>query len=252
MPDHSSQALDDRTHHVARTDWRLGGRTVRGWGAGLLGIALISLGVSIVLGALLQLIWRSPWAAASATGVVIVGMLVPIVLALRTSRPAGLLRFRALDLLFGVAFGVLLRFVQGFVETAVDGPAPLPSYGLIDGRLPATWVIAEVVVPVGVAPVVEEFFFRAVLLIGIYSLLRRAIGPSAAGTVAVLTSTGVFVLAHTLAGETGIDAVISTALLGLVCGLIVIFTGRIWGAVLTHFVFNATWVALTIAGTVLR
>jgi membrane protease YdiL (CAAX protease family) len=71
-----------------------------------------------------------------------------------------------------------------------------------------------------------------------------------AGGIAVVASTGLFLLAHGL-DAVALDQVVSLALLGLVCGLTVVLTGRIWGAVLIHVVYNGSFVLLALAGTLL-
>lgn len=235
----------------APLDWRLGGPTVSRWNGGLLGRSLMVLGVGIVLGALVQLVWRSPWAPASAAVIVLIAMLVPVISALRISRPAGLLRFRALDLLFGVALGAMLRLLQGYLEIASGASGALPSYSPGEAPIPSLWALTDVVLPGVVAPVVEEFFFRAVLLVATYSLLRRTVGTVAAGAAAVLCSAGVFVLVDVIGQPLRIDSIVAAAALGLVCGLLVVLTGRVWGAVLVHLVFSASFVALALVGTVL-
>lgn len=258
MPDHSSDADPAQSPAQPRTnapaphaDWRLGGRTVRPWRARLLALALVSLGLGILAGALVQWLWPSPWAAASGTALLWAGMLVPVVWALRRSRPAGLLRFRALDLLYGVALGLLLRLVQGWIAQVGTGVAPFPSYATVDGRLAQTWWLTDVVAVVAIAPLVEEFFFRAVILVAVFTILRRPFGHVAAGISAVVVSAAAFVMLHSLLAPTTTDAVIATALLGAVCASLVMLTGRIWVAVLVHAVFNATYVLLAIVGTFL-
>lgn len=267
MPDHSSDAARAATRaearagrvssepaggsHRPRTDWRLGGRTVLHWREWLLAAALLSLGIAIVAGTAVEWLWQSPWAAASATALLWVGMLVPIVWALSRSRPAGLLRFRALDLLYGVALGAMLRLVQGSIAPALGGGAAFPSYPLVDGRLSQWWWLTDVVAVVMIAPVIEEFFFRGVILVSLYTVLRRPFGKVAAGTVAVVASAALFVLLHAVAGGMSVDEVVAIAFVGLVCASLVMLTGRIWAAVLVHAVFNATYVALALTGTFL-
>ncbi|QKJ20236.1 CPBP family intramembrane glutamic endopeptidase [Microbacterium hominis] len=237
--------------HVRRKDWRLGGRTVRRWREWLIAIALGSLGVGVLLGTLVESVWESPWAPLAATALLWLGMLVPIVWALSRSRPAGMLRIRAVDLLYAVVLGIALRIAQGWIELAAGGTGALPTSALVDGSLPQSWWITVALPAVTAAPVLEEFFFRAVVLIAVYTMLRRRFGGFAAGIVAVLASTALFVLVHTLTLSSTTDVVISLTLLGLVCSLLVAFTGRIWGAVLVHIVYNATWVALVAAGALL-
>ncbi len=234
----------------ARTDWRLGGRAVRRWREWLLGGALVSLGIAVFLGALVDSMWDSPWAPIVATAILWLAMLIPTVWALSLARPAGLFRFRATDLLFGLVLGVFLRMVQGWVDVAAGGSGAFPSPALVDGALPAEWWAMDAAGSVLVAPVVEEFFFRAVILVALYSSMRRAFGRLAAAIVSIAASTGLFMLLHGLSAGLTVDHVVSLAGLGLVCSLLVILTGRIWGAVLVHIVFNATFVALSLLGSV--
>ncbi|KRA25707.1 hypothetical protein ASD65_15710 [Microbacterium sp. Root61] len=232
-----------------RDDWRLGGRSVLPWREWLIAGALLSLGIGILLGTVADWLWDSPWAAVSATVIVWIGMLVPVVWALSRSRPIGLLRFRAIDLLYGVVLGGLLRVVQGWMEPLVGGTGALPSFGVVDGQLSSqTWLV-EVLGGVAVAPVLEEFFFRGVILVALYSVLRRPVGKTVAGVVATVVSTGLFVLLHGVLLQQSTDQVIALAALGLVCGALVLLTGRIWGAVLVHLTFNAIFLLLALVGT---
>ena len=144
-----------------------------------------------------------------------------------------------------------MAYHQQYEPLAAGGVAPFPVYPTIDGALPASWWFGDLIAPVVISPVLEEFFFRAVLLIAIYTVARRALGGAVAGFVAVVLTTGLFVAAHTLSGALPWDDVAAFTLVGLVCGMLVVFTGRIWGAVLTHVVFNASWVALATVGTLL-
>ncbi|GAA5093739.1 hypothetical protein GCM10025760_24260 [Microbacterium yannicii] len=232
-----------------RTDWRLGGRTVLRWREGLLAVALISLGLGVVAATVVSQFWLSPWAAASATILIGIGMLVPVVWAFSRSRPVGLLRFRAIDLLYGLVLGALLRTTQGWLQGMGGSPAPLPSFSRVDGAISVTTVLGDILAPVLVAPLLEELFFRGVVLVALYTVLRRPFGKVAAGVGAVAGSAALFVVAHAMLGSTSVDGIVVLTLLASVCGLLVILTGRIWGAVLTHAVFNATFVVLALAGT---
>lgn len=260
MPDQPSDAAlaelapvtRGQRRRAPRTDWRLGGRTVRAWREGLLAIALISLGVTLLAGTLLNTLWESSMAAIAALVMIWIGMLVPVVWGFTRSRPVGLLRARWLDLLYGVVLALLLRLIQGWLAVALRGDGSLPSVTLVDGRLPTSWWLSEGLGSIVIAAPLEEFFFRAVVLIALYSVMRRPFGKVAAGVVAGLASTALFIAVHALTGSAmAIDQVVSLLLLGLTCGALVLLTGRIWGAVLVHVIFNATWVALVAAGTVL-
>ncbi|GAA3203689.1 hypothetical protein GCM10017690_08460 [Microbacterium terregens] len=221
------------------------------WREWLLATALLSLGVAILIATLLSWLWPTPEGAASATAVLWLGMLVPILWAFTRSRPAGLLRFRALDVLYGVALAGVLRIIQGWLAVVTGGSGALPSYSLMNGELSGMWWFTDAVSVVLIAPVVEEFFFRGVILVALYTVLRRPFGHVTAGLVAVIVSTGLFVLLHGLTGGISIDQVVSIALIGLVGGMLVMLTGRIWGAVLVHTGFNLTFVVISLAGTFL-
>lgn len=251
MPDAVEQpaaAGTDTAPPGARADWRLGGPTVSRWDTGIVARALIWLGVALALGALVKALWLWPFATASAAAIVLIGMLIPVVVALRAPRPAGLLRVRALDLLYGVALGLMLRLVQGWLEVAAGGSGALPS--LPRSQLRLTWQLDVVLTGVA-APAVAEFFFRGVLLVALYSLLRRRIGATPAGTVAVVATTALFVLVNAFGDPARLDALVTAGLLGLICGTLVMATGRIWGAVLVHVVYGASFVALATAGMLL-
>ncbi|MCP2638122.1 CPBP family intramembrane metalloprotease [Microbacterium sp. HD4P20] len=234
-----------------RTDWRLGGRTVRAWREGLLAVALISLGIALLAGTLIDTLWESPLAGPVALALMWIGMLVPVVLALTRSRPIGLLRVRWIDLLYGVALALLLRLMQGWLAQGLGGDRSLPSVTLVDGRLPTSWWLTDGLASIVIAAPLEEFFFHAVVLVALYTLMRRPFGKTAAGVVAGLVSTALFVTLHALAGGAlPVDQVVSLLLLGLTCAALVLLTGRIWGAVIVHALFNATWVVLVVLGTI--
>lgn len=220
---------------------------MRPWNLTVLIVALISVGAGIMGGVAVSRI-DSPWAGLASTLVLWVAMLVPVMFAFVRSRPVGLLRFRAIDVLYALTLGVGLRVVQGALAGDRGG---FPSIATLDGSLPDGWWLTEALPTVVGAPLVEEFFFRAVLLIVVYQLLRRMSGGVAAGFAALLISTGAFILLHGIGGVLPLGDAVAVGAVGLTCSLLVLLTGRIWGAVLTHVVYNTTYLALTIIGTVL-
>jgi ABC-2 type transport system permease protein len=84
---------------------------------------------------------------------------------------------------------------------------------------------ARILIPVILAPVIEEIVFRALLYRGI----RASLGPRAA----VVLSAALFALVHP---EIGFGAVFA---LGAVCAWAYEATGLISAAMLTHAVYNA-------------
>lgn len=222
---------------------------MRRWNLDLLGIALLALGAGLLAGA-----WLGGF-----TGTIVLWVLMlaaALFAMLRRGVPRGLMQFRAVDVLYGVVLGSILRGIQGSLAVAFGGTGALPAYPSLDGALPPLWWAEDLLGGAVVAPVIEEFFFRGLVLIVIFTLVRRFAGEGQAGivlggVVAVVASTALFVGAHYLAGGMSADATVSLTVVGLVCGLLVVFTGRIWPAVLVHVVFNGTGVLLTVAGTLL-
>ncbi|WES62848.1 type II CAAX endopeptidase family protein [Microbacter sp. GSS18] len=239
-----SRARDSR-----RTDWRLGGRTTARWRELVLGVAIVAMGAAVLIGGAADLLLPASVSGIVGTAVLWAAMLGTVVWAFWRSRPAYLLRFSAKDLVWGLGLGIILRTCQGWIDIATGGSGALPSYPTIGGSLPAGWVFADLIAPVAIAPVLEEFFFRAVVLVSLYTILRRPFGKFVAGLAAGLVSAGLFVLGHWMVGATGAGEIIPLALLGVVCAALVLLTGRIWGAVLVHVVYNASFVVLALAGT---
>lgn len=235
-----------RSRRSARTDWRLGGRTVLTWREGLLAIALLGLGGGILAGTAALTAGISP---VIANLLIWLGMLVPIAVALVRSRPIGLLRFRAIDLLWGIGLGLLLRMVQGWAAGATGAPAPFPTLVTVDGALADGWWFDDLLAPAVIAPLVETFFFAGLVLVALYTVLRRPLGVFVAGLASWLVSTALFVFAHVALGAGAVDEVVAIGALGAVAGMLVLLTGRIWGAVIVHIVFNLTGVALAVVGT---
>jgi membrane protease YdiL (CAAX protease family) len=237
--------------HVRRLDWRLGGRTTARWNERLLAVALLSLGVGVVVGALVERLAAGSWGSPTGTAILWVSMIVPVIWGFARSRPIGLLRFEAVDVVWGLGIGILLRIVQGWLAAA-GGDTALPSYPTIGGGLPIGWWFDGVLAPVLIAPTIEEFFFRGVVLVSVFTIVRRTFGGVAAAVVAIIGSTGLFVFVHALTLSLGVADVLSLTALGLATGAIVLLTGRIWSAVLVHIVYNATFVVLALAGTYVR
>ncbi|MGW8481862.1 CPBP family glutamic-type intramembrane protease [Microbacterium sp. NPDC055903] len=231
-----------------RREWWQGGSSTQRWSGDLLGWAAVGLGAGILLGSLVG--------GMLGTVALWIALIVPVILAFRRGVPRGLLRFRPVDLLYGVVLGGMLRLAQGWLDVALGGSGALPSYPSLDGALPTSLWTQELLGGVLVAPLVEEGFFRGLVLVAVFAVVRRTMGRDdaamrTAGVVAVTASVVLFILAHALLGAASSSEIASTGLLGLACGLLVVTTGRIWPAVLVHVVYNGTGVALAVAGTLL-
>ena len=108
------------------------------------------------------------------------------------------------------------------------------------GRLEWPLVAARALGATLVVPVMEELFWRSFFMRWIHGLPFEAVPPQRVGVKAIVLSTFVFVLAHTL----WLAAVVA----GLACAWLYIRSGKLWMAVIAHAVTNgalAVWVVLT-------
>lgn len=216
----------------------------------MLGWAACAVGAGVLGAHVAPAIFPVETAADAARALVWLSMAVPVVVAFSRSRPRGLLRFRAIDLVYGAVFGVVLRLTQGIVADLVEGGAAWPSTFSTDGGLPATFPLDALAGSL-VAPALEEAFFRGVVLVGVFVVIRRRLGASTAGAAAIAFSTALFLVAHALTAPRAMSDLVTLSLLSVVAGAFVVGTGRIWPAVTTHVVYNATGFALVTVGTLL-
>jgi CAAX prenyl protease-like protein len=97
------------------------------------------------------------------------------------------------------------------------------------------WIGATLLVPV-----MEELFWRSFLMRWVQNPVFEAVDPSRVGLKAIVLSTFVFTLAHTM----WLAAIIA----GLAYALLYRFTGKLWVAVIAHAVTNGAlgiWVVRT-------
>ena len=91
-----------------------------------------------------------------------------------------------------------------------------------------------------VVPVMEELFWRSFVMRWVQSAVFEAVDPRRVGVRAIVLSTFVFVLAHTLW--------LAAAVAGLAYALLYRQTGKLWVAVIAHAVTNLVlglWVVRT-------
>ncbi|MDR6691215.1 membrane protease YdiL (CAAX protease family) [Microbacterium sp. 1154] len=198
-----------------------------------------------VVGALLVGWIQAPWASGVSLATLWLGMLGAVAFAFRRARPAGLLKLRATDLLWGVGLGLTLRVAQGLASQANSNPFPtsVSSTGGLSASELGNALAAGLA-----GPLIEEFFFRAVLLVLIYQAFRRSLGHVAAAVTATLASAGVFVCLHAVFASLTLADGLQLFLVGVACSALVLLTGRIWGAVFAHVVYNAILILLGILG----
>lgn len=153
--------------------------------------------------------------------------------------------FTWLDLLWGAGAGLLARGIVSLVELGVTGRTSLDGSVLALPTGFAFW-FGVIVAPVVLAPLVEESFYRGLVLRAIARRTRG--GRNVAASLAVVVSALVFALAH-LAVSVGLSAPAATMtftgalVLGLITGVLAVTTGRLGGAIIAHVVFNGTLIA---------
>lgn len=227
-------------------DWRLGGRAVRRWDDRVLLAATCGGGVALILGSLVARL-GSPWSPTLSLAALWIGLLSAVAYAFGRARPAGLLRFRPQDVVWGLGLAVTLRIVEGATEPA---GAPFPASATLR-ETPVLWLLQEGL-PTGIfGPIAEEFFFRALVLVAVYQLCRRSIGKLPAAATALFVSAALFVGLHFAFAPMSLLAALHLFAVGVGCSLVVLLTGRVWGAVLAHSAYNLIFLLIVLAGTAL-
>ena len=158
-------------------------------------------------------------------------------------RATGIRRWRWTDAALGVCVGLITRAL-----TELVAPTAGRLLGPFDVELTADVLVGAAVLVAGVVlitPVVEELFFRGVIVRALSDALTGA-GRAIAGTVAVAVSTAVFVMLHIAPSGAGVPlgVVVGTSAVGVGCGILTLVTGRLGGAIVAHVAFNAIGVAL--------
>ncbi len=151
------------------------------------------------------------------------------------------LRETALAVAVGVLVFVLwINLDAPWMQLTAGGSAepyvPLNSIGDLHWPLIITRFIGAALL----VPVMEELFWRSFLMRWLQAPAFEAVQPMHVGLKAVLLSTFVFVLAHTL----WLAAIVA----GLAYAWIYIRTGKLWVAVMAHAVTNGAlgiWVVMT-------
>jgi membrane protease YdiL (CAAX protease family) len=144
-------------------------------------------------------------------------------------------RFRAADVPFGVVLGVLLQVVGVTILYTLiflvfpDQDVSEAAKDLTDRATDPFSVVALVLIVVVGAPIVEELFFRGLLL----RSLERRFGP----TTALLGSSLLFGAVHLQLVQ--LPALV---LFGLVAGWLTLRSGRLGPAIWTHVGFNGVTV----------
>jgi membrane protease YdiL (CAAX protease family) len=153
------------------------------------------------------------------------------------SKPAEVttrIRFRItwMDVLVGAFVGLLLRCVMIAIELfSVGHVTSSSSMFVVDHDL--LWLATAIIAPAIIAPVVEELFFRGLVL--------PAIGTNWIGIVG---SAIIFSAVHLVNGLHLLSAV-STFIVGIVLAVLAVRTKRLGAGIVAHIVYNATLIAMS-------
>ncbi|MDL5352753.1 type II CAAX endopeptidase family protein [Microbacterium sp. zg-YB36] len=185
------------------------------------------------------------WTPAALAAALVVLTMAPLAVAVviagsgarsRASPLRGVWRWSWSDLAAGACAGLGLR-------AAVEILTPTASQA--SGFVASTQAVAvTLVAAVVLAPIVEEAFFRGLVLGAVTDVLSRSIGRTASAVVAIAVSTAAFVALHAVAGGLRADLLLAATLTGIVCGTLAVLTGRIVAPIAAHVVFNGVGAAL--------
>lgn len=253
LPDPSATLEAQRVRRRRASDhmWLERGAN-RNWGWPLVagGVGALALGLGVFW--FLTRSATSPVAWFTANVVLWAVLLVPVLVAFRLSIPRQLFRFRWADVILGVSVGLMVRMLADVLLRSERGFLPWPTLADGTGQLPALWWLDSIVSSALAAPVVEELFFRAFLLVALYAVFCRITGsPAAAGVASALISAALFMLLHVVTSDGGLSTLGAIAMLvmGLAMAGLVLVTGRFWGALIAHLTFSGIWVTLALVGT---
>lgn len=143
------------------------------------------------------------------------------------------------DVLFGLSIGLLVRGLVSAIEIATTGRLSLGGVTFGDVAYNGWWVFATLLAPIVLAPVVEELFFRGLVLRSVQGLVPGRFAPA----MAIFVSAILFAALHLSQGPSLSQAMVfgfSTLILGIAAGILAVLTGRIGASIVAHATFNAT------------
>jgi membrane protease YdiL (CAAX protease family) len=159
------------------------------------------------------------------------------------ARATGIRSWRGIDPVLGVLVALVTRsLAEVLAPKAATLLGPLETGPASSALAGAIVLVAGLVV---VSPLVEELFFRGLILRAMEEALTAA-GRILAALAALVTSTAAFVLLHALpwGGGAPVGLLVGTLGVGLGCGILTIVTRRLGAAVVAHVTYNAIGVAL--------
>lgn len=211
-------------------------------------VCLISLGIGVGASGLITL------AAAGDNGFwrlvpLWLSMLIPVGMIVANPTTSQIFHARYRDLIWGVSCAIALRLVQGWVSGAncVVFPTLADVAGTANGYLLVVILISLALA----APVVEELFFRGVMIPLSVAVLEHRVGGLVSRLLACLISTSAFVAIHAIFSPLTEIALAIYIIFGISVSALTVLTGRIWPAIIAHVVYNSSFLALAVGGTLL-
>jgi len=154
------------------------------------------------------------------------------------------LSMRPIDLIWGLAIGLLARTATSLIE--IWGYGSVGSAGVRFGEpvYDGWWLFGALLAPVLLAPFVEEVFFRGLLLRAVHSRASALGAQSGAVPLAIGVSGLTFALLHLMPLDLSSPATVavvasSTLIFGLAAAGVSLATGRVGAAIVAHMTFNA-------------
>lgn len=155
------------------------------------------------------------------------------------------IRFTWVDALFGLGIGLIARAAASVVEIAFYGR--MSGLGVTFGETvyDGWWVFGTLLAPVLLAPVIEELFFRGLVLRSAIGITSSVLPRISAAAISVLISAGSFTALHLAEVSNGTAAAvlgISTLTFGLCSATLAAVTGRTGGSIVAHVTYNGSLV----------
>ncbi len=234
---------------VVDLPWNQSARTLSGWPTAQLIVAGVTMIVALGGGFAVSILLGGAFGAGvgAALAAAVLGI-VAIVILVRWPVP-GLFAVRMVDVAAGLVLGLLLPFLAGLLLPIFGQPVGWPALEALSPR----WLALAVLTPIAGA-VVLQLFWNGLLLVGVSALVsRRTASRGVTGAVAVLVSTlAAFGYAALFRDDMLGMPVILALSLALACALFTVWTGRLWGAIITAAVFVVVWVGLSALGLLLQ